>query len=97
MNKINKNFSFQENKEIQKAFSYSNIPKITGLVMKWSGGKIKEQKTADNVLLGFSFTAVFVSFILIYSIGQGPNIPLPPGTTVIYPLNEPPRLTRLLV
>jgi len=97
---MDKNLNSKDNNTLKEAFHYlkdSKVPKMTQLVMKWSSGKIKEPKTADNVLLGFSCVAVFISFILIVDIGKGPNIPLPPGTTVIYPSDAPPRLAKLLV
>ena len=72
------------------------IPEMAQLVMKWSSGKIKEPEEADNVLLGFSVFVMCVSFILVSTIGRGPHIPLPPGTKVVYPSNEPPRLVKLL-
>ena len=62
------------------------------LVIKYSGGLIKEPETADHFLLGFSIVALSISMSLIFSMEQGPYIPLPPGTKIVYQPNEPPRL-----
>jgi hypothetical protein len=70
----------------------SDSPKIVQLIMKISGGAIKDERQAEYVLLGFVVVAIIVSLFLVFSGGGGPNIPLPRGAKIIYPQNEPPRL-----
>ena len=43
---------------------YSDTPKIIQLVMKYSGGYIKDEKQASYVLVGFVALAIVVSFFL---------------------------------
>ena len=47
-----------------------DIPKIVQLVMKWSGGAIKEQKQAEYVLLGFIILAIIISLFLVFGGGH---------------------------
>lgn len=54
----------------------SNIPKMVQLVMKWSGGTIKEQKTVEYVLLGFVVLATIFSLFLFF---RGNREELPPA------------------
>ena len=51
----------QESPEVPKT---SDVPKIVQLVMKWF--KIKEQQTAEYVLLGFCIVAIGVSLYLFF-------------------------------
>lgn len=65
----------QENPEVAKT---SDVPKITGLVMKWFG--LEEQKYAEYILLGFSILAILVSLFLFFkpsfnsSTNETPNL-----------------------
>ena len=43
-----------------------DIPKMVQLLMKWSGGAIKEQKQAEYLLLGFVIVAMAISFYLFF-------------------------------
>jgi hypothetical protein len=55
--------------QIQKTpevFKNSDLPKMVQLVMKWSGGAIKEQKQAEYVLLGFVVVAISISLFLVF-------------------------------
>ena len=75
---------------------YSGTPKIIQLVMKYSGGYIKDEKQASYVLLGFVAVAIIISLFLIF--GGGGNkaeFKAPPGQKIIYPENAPPRLQKL--
>ena len=45
----------------------TDVPKMVRLVMKLSGGAIKEQKTAEYVLLGFVVIAISISLFLLFS------------------------------
>jgi len=77
-----------------KFYNETDTPKIVKLVMKLSGGAIREQKIAEYVLFGFVLVAIFVSLFLFFGIG-GTNkakIEAPPGQKVIYPENAPPLL-----
>jgi hypothetical protein len=61
-----------------KAIKYYNetaTPRIVKLVMKYSGGTIKEQKTAEYVLLGFVVLAIGVSLYLFFGGGSAPQKP----------------------
>lgn len=44
----------------------SEIPKMVQLVMKYSGGAIKEQRQAEYVLLGFVFVVIAISLYLFF-------------------------------
>jgi hypothetical protein len=50
-----------------KFYNETDTPKIVKLVMKFSGGSIKEQKQAEYVLLGFVVLAIIVSGFLFYN------------------------------
>jgi hypothetical protein len=50
----------------------SDVPKMVQLVMKWSGGAIKEQKTAEYFLLGFVVLVIGISLYLFFSVAS-PN------------------------
>ena len=47
-----------------KFYNQTNTPKIVRLVMKFSGGAIKEEKQAEYVLFGFVVVAVIISVFL---------------------------------
>ncbi|MEK7081213.1 MAG: hypothetical protein AAB902_02395 [Patescibacteria group bacterium] len=55
----------------------SNVPKIVQLVMKCSGGAIKQEKQAEYVLLGFVVVAIIVSLFLVFR-GRGNKQQKPP-------------------
>lgn len=57
-----------------KFYGETNTPKIVKLVMKYSGGAIKEQKTAEYVLLGIVILMFAVSFYLFFG-GGGSGSP----------------------
>ncbi|MFH1201199.1 MAG: hypothetical protein V1484_02670 [bacterium] len=67
----------------------SDVPKMVQLVMKWSGGAIKEQKQAEYVLLGFVILAISISLFLVFLGGNSGAIDLkqqklyPPGSSVL--------------
>jgi hypothetical protein len=42
-----------------------NIPSVIRFVMFWSGGLIKEQKTAQYIILGICILAVLTSIFLM--------------------------------
>ncbi len=43
-----------------------DLPKMVQLVMKWSGGAIKEQKTAEYVLIGIAVLMFAASFYFFF-------------------------------
>ena len=49
-----------------KFYSETDTPKVVKLVMKWSGGAIKEQRQAEYVLLGFVIVAIGISLFLVF-------------------------------
>ena len=57
---------------------YSDTPKIIQLVMKYSGGLVKDEKQANYVLIGFVVVAIIVSLFLFFGGGgvkKGPKLP----------------------
>ncbi|MGB2580107.1 MAG: hypothetical protein WBC83_00225 [Minisyncoccia bacterium] len=50
---------------------------LVRLVIKYSGGFIKDKKQANYVLLGFAVLAIIISLLLFsgVNIKKGPNIP----------------------
>ncbi len=49
-----------------KFYNETSTPKMVQLVMKLSGGAIKEQKQAEYVLLGFAILAIIISLFLFF-------------------------------
>ncbi|MFA5791859.1 MAG: hypothetical protein WC884_02385 [Candidatus Paceibacterota bacterium] len=102
INQALKEFEVKQNEQqIQKApeaLKNSDIPKMVQLVMKWSGGAIKEQRQAEYVLLGFVILAIIISGFLMFGGrgGQKAEIKAPAGQRIIYPENTPPRLEKQL-
>ena len=47
---------------------YSDTPKIIQLVMKYSGGLVKDEKQANYVLIGFVAVAIIVSLFLLFGL-----------------------------
>ena len=71
INQALKEFEIKSDAEqVQKApevFKTSDVPKMVQLVMKWSGGAIKEQKTAEYVLLGFCLLFIVSAIFIFFS------------------------------
>ncbi len=69
-------------------------PKMIGLIMKCSGGLVKNETHANYVLLGIFALVVALSIIFFVSTfsGDKTKIEAPRGSNIIYPPNEPPRL-----
>lgn len=57
----------------------SEFPMMVRIVMKLSGGAIKEQRTAEYVLLGFVVIALAISFYLFFGGGGASPESLNPG------------------
>ncbi|OWK27264.1 MAG: hypothetical protein US76_01000 [Parcubacteria group bacterium GW2011_GWA2_38_13b] len=60
---------------------YSDTPKIIQMVMKYSGGYIKDEKRAGYVLFGFIAVVIIISLFFIFGGGgnersSGPPTPL---------------------
>ncbi|KKT01152.1 MAG: hypothetical protein UW07_C0056G0004 [Candidatus Nomurabacteria bacterium GW2011_GWF2_43_8] len=53
--------------KIVAAREFSNMPKMVKLVIKWSGGAIKEQREAEYVLLGFAILVFIISLFIFFS------------------------------
>jgi hypothetical protein len=53
-----------------KYYQEKETPKMVKLVMKYSGGAIKEQKQAEHVLLWFVIVAIGVSLYLVFWFGH---------------------------
>ena len=66
-----------------KFYNEKDAPKIVKLAMKWSGGLIKEQKTAEYALFGFVVVAIAVSLFLFFggssSVGNPSDIKILPA------------------
>jgi hypothetical protein len=61
-----------------KYYNETNTPKVVQLMMKWAG--VKEQKTAEYILLAFVVAAMAVSFYLFFGkslFQRGAAIPAP--------------------
>lgn len=55
--------------EFQRPRSFQTpTPKIVELVIKYSGGAIKDEKQANYVLIGFVVLAIIVSLFFIFSV-----------------------------
>jgi len=66
---------FEEDKWKQSTLSFQNeTPKIIQLVMKWSGGAIKDRKQAEYALFGFVVLAIVISLFLVFGGGRTPSI-----------------------
>src|SRR3989338_3274200 len=60
-------------------------PKIVELVIKYSGGAIKDEKQANYVLIGFVVIAIIVSLFLFFGGGSSnKKIPFVPAVGVGY-------------
>jgi hypothetical protein len=55
---------------------YPDIPKIVQWVMKYSGGLVKDEKTASYVLLGFVALAIIIALFFFFG-GSEKNTPPP--------------------
>lgn len=55
-----------ENYKAVKFYSETTTPKMIKLVMKWSGGAVKEERHAEYVLLGFVIVAIGISLYLFF-------------------------------
>ena len=53
---------------------YSDTPKIIQLVMKYSGGYIKDEKQASYFLIGFVAVAIIISLFLIFGGGKDDSV-----------------------
>jgi len=63
----------------------SDAPKIVQLVMKISGGAIKDERQAEYVLLGFVVVAIIISLFLV--LGGGKKNISPPKEIIDNTLN----------
>ncbi|MCR4284140.1 MAG: hypothetical protein NUV64_02375 [Parcubacteria group bacterium] len=60
-----------EGEEFQRPRSFETpTPKIVGVVIKYSGGYIKDEKQASYVLIGFVVLAIVVSLFLFFGSGS---------------------------
>ena len=72
-----------------------SVPKIIRLIMKISGGAIKDERQAEYTLLGFAILAIIVSLFLFFWGGaKKAKIEAPLGQKIIYSENAPPRLEK---
>ena len=53
-----------------KYYQETDTPKMVKLVIKLSGGAIKEQKQAEYILLGFVVVAIGISLFLVFGGGH---------------------------
>lgn len=53
-----------DNYKVTKDSSETSTPKMVELVMKWSG--VKEERTAEYILLGFVIVAIGISLFLFF-------------------------------
>ena len=68
----NNNVRFEEDELTQSSPSFEDkVPKMVKLVMKLSGGAVKEQRQAEYVLLGFTILTIIISFFLLFGFPGG--------------------------
>ncbi|MSU45517.1 MAG: hypothetical protein EXS47_02740 [Candidatus Zambryskibacteria bacterium] len=64
-----------EGEEFQRPRSFQTpTPKIVQLVIKYSGGYVKDEKQASYVLIGFVAVAIVVSIFLFFSTGTSGDL-----------------------
>jgi hypothetical protein len=64
-----------EGEQFQRPQSFQTpTPKIVQLVIKYSGGAIKDEQQASYVLIGFVVLAIIVSLFLFFG-GSGQELP----------------------
>jgi|GEM_PF-6974481 len=71
-----------------KFYNQTNVPQIVQRLMKYSGGIIKNEKSAYQILFGFVIIAVVISLYLF--LGLGDSRPIPSSKDFI--LTPPPKL-----
>lgn len=65
-----------EGEEFQRPrFFQTTTPKIIELVIKYSGGYIKDEKQASYVLVGFVAATIIISLLLIFAGGSESSVP----------------------
>jgi hypothetical protein len=73
-------------------------PGIMQWVIRHSRGYIKDEKQAQYAMIGFIVLAIGVSVVLLASGGGSEaKFEAPPGKTILYPGDAPPRLEENLV
>lgn len=65
-------FDFEEEKRPEYRRSGS---KLSGLIVKWSGGLVKDEMQANYVILGFVVLAIIISLLLFSSSKKMPYHP----------------------
>jgi len=70
---------FFQNKSsfFQAGESYPNTPAVIRLVLKYSGGMIKNRRQAEMVIFGFVIIAILFS-LLMFIVGSSKNTKAPP-------------------
>jgi len=64
----------------------SDVPKIVQLVMKCSGGAIKDERQAEYVLLGFVVVTIAISLFLFFGGGTPSSKNVPLGEPIVHTL-----------
>ncbi len=65
--------SVEEAQNAPEIAKTAELPKMVQLIMKWSGGAIKDQKTAEYILLGFALLVFAFSLFLFFG-GKGGSV-----------------------
>lgn len=72
-----------EGEQFQRRSFQATTPKIIELVIKYSGGYIKDEKQASYILIGFVVVAIVISLFLIFgengSVGNPKDIKILPA------------------
>ena len=63
--------------DISQEFQYESF--LVRLVVRLSGGRIRDIKQANYVLLGFAVIAILISIFIFFGIGSGSQQFLPPN------------------
>ena len=77
---------------IQKRPGSPDASKAVKLIMKYSGGLIKNERQASGVLICIIMLIIIILFSLLFNNNKKTVIEAPPGKNIIYPIDEPPRL-----
>lgn len=77
----------------KRKLSSIDMPKMAAFVIKVSGGKVKNRKQAEYILLAFVVLSLFISFFIFQrKTASQTEFKAIPGYRVTYPNNAPPRL-----
>jgi len=86
------NITFEEDSLSTRQYQTLQPSRIVKLVMRYSGGIVKNEKQANYILLVFVVLAIITSLLLISGGNGKSELKAPTGNKIIYSPNAPPRL-----